>query len=72
VTVPRGRFDDLEATVELEATVLAPVDPAQSLGRLSLRINDEVVAERPLHALAAIGEGSLWRRMVDEVRLWFL
>jgi D-alanyl-D-alanine carboxypeptidase (penicillin-binding protein 5/6) len=72
VTVPRGRFDDLEATVELEATVLAPVDPAQSLGQLSLRMNDEVVAERPLHALAAIGEGSLWRRMVDEVRLWFL
>ncbi|HUO81756.1 MAG TPA: D-alanyl-D-alanine carboxypeptidase family protein [Gammaproteobacteria bacterium] len=72
VTVPRGRFRDLEATVEIQNPVLAPVDPAQALGRLSLSMNDEIVAERPLHSLAAIGAGSLWRRMVDEMRLWFL
>ena len=41
VTVPRGRFDALEAVVELPATIFAPIDEGQSLGELVVKHGDE-------------------------------
>ncbi len=71
VTIPRGQYRRLDATMDLQTQTMAPVDEHARLGRVKVMLGDELVAERPLHALAPVPEGSLWRRMVDSVRLWF-
>ena len=71
LTVPRGEFKKLDSRVLVEEKILAPVVAGQQLGTLTVSLGDEIVAERPLIALADVAEGGLWRRMSDRVKLWF-
>ena len=67
--IPRGRAGDLVVQPEVPATILAPITAGQALGTLKIMLDDEVVATAPLIALRAVPEGSLFQRLVDEVRL---
>ncbi|MGH8494797.1 MAG: D-alanyl-D-alanine carboxypeptidase family protein, partial [Gammaproteobacteria bacterium] len=57
VTVQRGQFDELEASMDLRATIVAPIDTSQPLGEVQVRMGEDVIAKQPLHALAAVGAG---------------
>ncbi len=71
VTVPKGRYDDLEARTEPQGRVMAPVAKGQPLGTVVVRLDDEVLRRVPLVALREDPEGGLWRLAVDTVLLWF-
>ncbi len=71
VTFPRGARDRLQAAAEVPGHVLAPVHEDQELGTLEVRLGDELLASRPLVALAAVAEGAWWKRLLDDARLWF-
>ncbi len=71
ITIPRGRYRDLDARMDLTTSTLAPVEAATELGRVRVALGDDTIADLPLHALSPVAEGSLWRRLSDTVRLWF-
>jgi len=71
VTFPRGRYDALKATLELPSRLVAPIASGATVGKLKVRLDDKVVLERPLVALAAGDEGGFFTRVVDEVWMWF-
>ena len=71
VTVPRGQFKKLDAAIAVEEQILAPVGAGRQLGVVSVSLDGEVIAERPLLALDEVALGSMWRRMSDYVKLWF-
>ena len=71
ITIPRGQYDRLDASMALDSRILAPVQNGQPLGTVHVRLGEQLVAERPLLALAEVGEGSFWQRLVDEARLYF-
>ncbi len=71
VTIPRDRYDDLEATMSVEQTIMAPVQPAGRYGEVVVRLEGATVRTEPLVALEGVETGGLWRRMVDEVLLLF-
>ncbi|MGB0712091.1 MAG: D-alanyl-D-alanine carboxypeptidase family protein [Gammaproteobacteria bacterium] len=70
ITIPKGSYDDLDATVEMEPTIVAPVRRGQVLGRVSVKLGDKVLAEQPLLSLDEVPEGNLWRRMSDGALMW--
>jgi D-alanyl-D-alanine carboxypeptidase (penicillin-binding protein 5/6) len=70
VTVPRGQYDDLAATTNIQQPVIAPVEAGAQLGEVEIRLGDEVIAKQPLVALTAVEKGSWWRRLIDEILLW--
>jgi D-alanyl-D-alanine carboxypeptidase (penicillin-binding protein 5/6) len=70
VTIPRGRYDDLEAQVELPPQVTAPLAADAEVGAITVRLEDELVASRPLLALEAVGEAGFFGRAWDGLRLW--
>jgi D-alanyl-D-alanine carboxypeptidase (penicillin-binding protein 5/6) len=70
VTVPRGQYDELSASTNIEQPVIAPVAAGAELGEVEIRLGDEVVAKQTLVALTAVEEGSWWRRLIDEILLW--
>jgi len=70
VTVQRGRYDELNASMELPGQLLAPVAEGEVLGELVIRLDGEMVASRPLVALAAVEEAGFFGRTSDGLRLW--
>src|SRR5690606_29189221 len=71
VTIPRGQKDQLQATLEMDPLLTAPLAQGQVLGHLKVTLNDNLVAERPLVALQAVEEGSFFKRLWDSVVLFF-
>ena len=70
VTVPRGRYDALEAIMDLSAEVMAPLSAGAQVGAVRISLDDEEISTMPLMSLHAVPEANLWTRMKDEVTLW--
>jgi len=71
VTVPRGRYDMMEASMELESPLFAPLAPEDAVGRVRVSLDGRMLADRALHPLVNSPEGGLLRRAMDSVLLWF-
>ena len=71
VTLPRGRYDDLEAALDLPRNVEAPIEAGAPVGTVRVTLDDEVLAEVPLLARKAVPEANLFARMGDSVYLFF-
>jgi len=55
VLIPKGRYKDLQAAIEINADIEAPIARGQELGKLSVRLDDETLVTRPLVALQEAG-----------------
>lgn len=71
VTIPRGQYNSLDASMNIDQRIMAPVDAGQSLGSVLVKLGEQVVADQPLVSLQSIGEGSFWQRITDEGLLYF-
>ncbi|HFD92774.1 MAG TPA: D-alanyl-D-alanine carboxypeptidase [Gammaproteobacteria bacterium] len=69
VTVPRGRFDQLESRNNIAALIMAPAARGRQYGSLVVSLDGEEIAIRPLVALRDVAEGNLWQRLSDEALL---
>ena len=69
VTVPRGRYAEIDAKMEIAARLMAPVRAGEQHGVLRLALGEELTVERPLVALDDVAEGNLWQKVRDHVRL---
>jgi D-alanyl-D-alanine carboxypeptidase (penicillin-binding protein 5/6) len=71
VTIPRGQYKNLiiESTIQPELT--APIQKGQPLGTIQISLSDKVIAERPLVALSNIEEGSFFKKLIDQIKLFF-
>ncbi len=69
VTVPRGQYKNLQASLQLDGQIIAPVGKGERLGILSLSLGDRQLLERPLVSLQSVEQGTLWRQLVDHVML---
>jgi D-alanyl-D-alanine carboxypeptidase (penicillin-binding protein 5/6) len=70
VTIPRGQYDKLNAAIKVQQPIIAPVTQGAVYGSLNVSLNGETVAARPLVAFRGVAEGGLFRRVVDDIRLW--
>jgi serine-type D-Ala-D-Ala carboxypeptidase (penicillin-binding protein 5/6) len=71
VTVPRGRYNALQAQLELDARMEAPVQEGGVYGEVQLILDGEILLRRPLVAMATVEEGGLFRRLWDTVLMMF-
>jgi D-alanyl-D-alanine carboxypeptidase (penicillin-binding protein 5/6) len=71
VTVPRGQYEKLDAKMEIDSKVVAPVMKGEARGTLEISLGGEQIAQRPLVTLAPVAEGGLWRQVSDQVRMLF-
>ncbi len=71
VTFPRGRYDDLKASLAMPARLVAPVAKGEEVGALKVTLGDKTLLERPLIALAEGAEGSFFKRLADGAWMWF-
>jgi serine-type D-Ala-D-Ala carboxypeptidase (penicillin-binding protein 5/6) len=71
VTVPRGQYKKLKTVMEVTPDIEAPVQKGQQLGMVRVILDGEEVFSRPLVALQAVAEGSLWQRARDNLIRFF-
>ncbi|ODN67319.1 MULTISPECIES: D-alanyl-D-alanine carboxypeptidase family protein [Methylophaga] len=67
ITVPRGRYKDLQASTNIQQPVVAPITKGTELGEVEIRLGDEVVAQQKLVAVNDVEKGSWWRRIIDSL-----
>ncbi len=71
VTIPRGKDDQLEASLDMNSVIKAPIAAGQSLGQVVVTLGGETVKSVPLVALEAVPEGGFFKRIWDEILLFF-
>jgi D-alanyl-D-alanine carboxypeptidase (penicillin-binding protein 5/6) len=71
ITAPRGRDDVLAANTTIDTRLVAPIEPGTVVGTLEILYEDNLKHSVPLVTLEAVAEGSMWKRLVDGVELWF-
>ena len=70
VTIPRGRYDDLEARVQIEPQLSAPLEAGKIVGAINVQLGDELIASRGLVTLSAVAEAGFFGRSWDSMKLW--
>jgi D-alanyl-D-alanine carboxypeptidase (penicillin-binding protein 5/6) len=70
VTIPRHQYQNLDARMEIEPKIMAPVEQGEVLGHVSITLEGEPVAEAPLVALKSIADGNIWQQIKDSALLW--
>lgn len=71
LTVPRNQYKNLDASLELLPHLTAPINKNQTVGTAIIKLNAEIIAQRPLVALQDIAEGSLMQVLKDKALLLF-
>jgi len=71
VVIPRGKYEQLQANMDLPSLLIAPVEIGQRVGSVRVSLDKKLLLERPLVAISAAAEGGIWRRSVDGFWLWF-
>lgn len=75
LTIPRGQRNHIEAVMNINQVIKAPVAQGEVLGEMVVSLGDEELLRRPLVALDAVEPGSLFKRLWDALLLfvsgWF-
>jgi D-alanyl-D-alanine carboxypeptidase (penicillin-binding protein 5/6) len=71
VTVKRGDYDKLKATMDVPATLVAPFTKGQQVGTLRITLDGQPVQNLPLVALDDAPQGGFFARLWDSIMLWF-
>lgn len=67
LTLPKGDVKKLQAEVEYNGDLVAPISQQQVVGKVLYKVEGKVVNEAELVALESVEEGSLFKRILD----WF-
>ena len=71
ITIPRGRYRDLDASMEIGSEISAPIERGQQLGQVNIRLDDEILLSEDIVAMQAVAEGSFITRAMDSIKLMF-
>jgi len=71
ITVKRGQYDKLKATMDIPATLIAPFKKGQQVGTLRVTLDGQPLQSVPLVALNDAPQGGFFKRLWDSILLWF-
>ena len=67
VTIQRGRGEELEAAVNVDEIIYAPIEAGQIMGTVDITLDGEPVYSGEVAALQGVARGGVMKRMTD----WF-
>ena len=71
ITIPRGRYRDLDISMDIDREISAPVIQGQQLGQVSIKLDDELISGENIVAMQTVDEGSIFVRAMDHIKLMF-
>ena len=67
ITIPRGAYDNLDATMDIDKNIEAPVTKGQQVGLVKVSLDGKLLTSMPLVALETINEGSIFQQAKDYI-----
>ena len=71
ITLPRGRYDDLDAAIDLPRDLEAPLVAGERIGTARVSLDGDILAETALIARNSVAEAGFFSRMGDGLYLLF-
>jgi len=71
ITIPRGRYNALQATMEIDEQISAPINFGQELGKVTVKLDDEIIVSEKIVATHNINDGGLMVKAIDSIKLMF-
>jgi len=71
ITIPRGQYKNIKIQSTVNPEIKAPIAAGATLGTLHITLGDETIADEPLLALDAVEEGSFFKKLLDQGKLFF-
>lgn len=69
ITIPRGQYKNLKATMSLDTSIIAPAQKGKVYGTVNLDLEGKPFLSRDLIALENIPEGGFFSGLIDEVKM---
>ncbi|NOQ89726.1 MAG: serine-type D-Ala-D-Ala carboxypeptidase [Gammaproteobacteria bacterium] len=67
ITIPRGAYEKLDATMDVDKNIEAPITKGQQIGVVKVSLNGDLLESVPLVALETVSEGSIFQQAKDYV-----
>ena len=71
VSMPRGKYAQLQPSMDVPKLLVAPIEQGQELGTVRVMLDGEVIAERPLVAIEAVPQAGFFKRLWHEFLMWW-
>lgn len=71
LTLPRGRADAVQAVVEVQDKLTAPLNRNAQVGTLKLVLDGKTLAQQPLYPLSDVAQAGFFGRTIDGLKLRF-
>ena len=71
VSTPRGKYQQLKATMDLPKSLVAPIAKGQKIGMVKVTLDGKVIAQSPLVAIEAVEQGGFFKRLWHELLMWW-
>lgn len=71
LTLPKGQLEKLQAGMTLNPQLTAPIAQGDVIGKVEVKLGEELVHSADLIALENVEQGSFFRRVWDSIRLFF-
>lgn len=69
VTIPQGQYKSLDAKMNIDKRITAPVQKGEIYGKLVVKLGDTKITEIDLVALEDVEQGTLWNRLSDYISM---
>ncbi|WP_036217070.1 D-alanyl-D-alanine carboxypeptidase family protein [Marinospirillum minutulum] len=71
-TLPRGHVDSLNADMQINPNIQAPIRAGDQLGRLVIRLGDDIITEKPLVALENVDKAGFFKSLWHSLVMFFI
>jgi len=70
-TIPRGQSSSLQATLNIDETITAPIEKGQVLGTVQISFGDEIIYQGDVAAVQAVERAGFIKRLIDFLTMFF-
>ena len=71
VTVPRGQIANINASLEVPVSLVAPLARDKEAGKIRLSLDGKDLGTYPLYPTADVAEAGFFGRLADSAKMWF-
>ncbi|PKO54290.1 MAG: peptidase [Betaproteobacteria bacterium HGW-Betaproteobacteria-2] len=72
ITLPKGEYSRVKATLTTQQPLIAPIKAGQEVGTIEFALDGKVIDSQKLVAAKDVGIAGFFGRLWDTIRLWFV
>jgi D-alanyl-D-alanine carboxypeptidase (penicillin-binding protein 5/6) len=72
ITLPKGEYSRVKATITSQQPLIAPIQAAQEVGTIEFTLDGKVIDTQKLVASKTVAIAGFFGRLWDTIRLWFI